>query len=163
MIVRDLPVGSINIESKEVKVINQVNFTCQSSTECCRKHDIPVTPKEVERITDNGFEPDQFLINFTPILINSKTGKSKIKAYVLKKKPFSHDCVFLNEKNLCSIHEFKPFACKIYPFTYEIKDTENIEVRVHQDSVCSSVSVGLNAPSDSINIIRDVYSKVKML
>jgi Fe-S-cluster containining protein len=43
---------------------------------------------------------------------------------VLKKQEYSPDCIFLTTDNLCSIHEFKPLGCRIWPFSVNLRTNE---------------------------------------
>ncbi|RMG21821.1 MAG: YkgJ family cysteine cluster protein [Methanobacteriota archaeon] len=145
----------------EFKVINGIKFTCRNSGDCCRENEIPVTEDEVLRIQDHGWELDQFLVSLTPVSLPGKTKGARIKAFILKKKPFTRDCVFLDEKNYCKIHEYKPFACQMYPFSYEVLDDFLVEVRVHPQSVCSNVQYVLGEKGESIGILQEVYQRLK--
>ncbi len=157
---QDLPIGTIDLETGEVHIINNIDFGCKSSGDCCRKNEIPVTEKEVERIMDKGWELDQFLESLMPVVLPGKTEGTRIKAYILKKKPFTRDCVFLDEENRCKIHEFKPFACRMYPFSYNVAGKNKIEVRVHAQNVCANVKLG-GTDNRSRNILNDIYMLLK--
>ncbi len=140
-IIENVEIGIINLRTGDLKVINEISFRCHSTTACCRLHTIPLTENDVLRIEKHGYELFQFLKETSPVLILSKIKKGHYtKAYILKKKPFSNECVFL-ENNKCKIHEFKPIACKLYPFSIrrDEGDEDKVTVIVHPESVCTSV------------------------
>ncbi len=140
-VTRGIEVGKINHLTHEIFPTQEVWFQCNSTTACCRYHEIPITENDIQRILDNGYELFQFIVEPSPILIKSKMKEGAYtKAYVLKKKPFTTECVFL-EDDRCKIHEFKPTACRLYPFTLRpVDDDPNlVSVIVHPDSVCTSV------------------------
>ena len=140
-IVQEEEIGIINLETGEKKVIQEISFKCHSTTACCRLHTIPLTEEDVLRIEQHGYELFQFLEETSPIIVKSKIRKGNYtKAYILKKKPFTNECVFL-EDNKCKIHDFKPIACRLYPFSIRKSEVnENIvKVIVHPESVCTSV------------------------
>ena len=134
-------IGSINLKTKQVSIdgSNQIKFSCDSRVECCSNLKIPVTEFDITRIEHNGYEIDQIISSFSPILIPSKTisGNSE-KVYTLKQKPYDGTCTFL-ENNLCKIHNFKPFACQIYPFSLEVVDESLINILVHKEALCKSI------------------------
>ena len=140
-VIRGIEIGRINHVTHEIIPTRKVWFQCNSTTACCRYHEIPITERDIQRILDNGYDLFQFIVEPSPILIKSKMKEGAYtKAYVLKKKPFTTECVFL-ENGKCKIHEFKPTACRLYPFTLRPVEgnSDLISVVVHPDSVCASV------------------------
>ncbi len=140
-VARGIEIGKINHVTREIFPTREVWFQCNSTTACCRYHEIPITEKDIQRILDNGYDLFQFIVEPSPILIKSKMKEGAYtKAYMLKKKPFTTECVFL-EDGKCKIHEFKPTACKLYPFTLRPVEENHdlVSVVVHPDSVCLSV------------------------
>lgn len=100
-------------------------FTCQSNGPCCKLFKVNTTTYDVKRILEN--RPDLKLedfVTFQNTFIGrylSKTSHSLANTtfeeetiFFLKKKN-EVECIFL-ENNLCSINEFKPDACKRWPF-----------------------------------------------
>ncbi len=94
---------------------------------------------------ENGVETFQALESLSPVLIPSKNVKGNfIKAYILRKKPFTNECAFLMEKNLCKIHEFKPLSCSIYPFALRKASDDVIEAIIHPNCVCKAIKVNVS-------------------
>lgn len=143
MTVQNQPVATFNTETAEIIILTEMQLSCKNSTNCCRKNTIPVLEEDIQRIMDAGYELDQFIDGLSPVLVPDKTGNGLLKAYLLKKKPYSDECVFL-QGNLCSIHAVKPFACKIYPFYYEYLGNTELLLKIHPQNVCENVCVGHN-------------------
>ncbi|MCY3413815.1 MAG: YkgJ family cysteine cluster protein [Candidatus Heimdallarchaeota archaeon] len=134
-----LDIGIIHLNTKSVEVINNIFYDCANTVECCSELRIPVTDHDIKRIQDQGYELFQIIDSASPIILPSKTMEGNTeKVYLIKRKPFVYTCTFL-EDNLCSIHHFKPFTCRIYPFALEILDDETIKVVIHTEKLCSAI------------------------
>ena len=74
---------------------------------CCKDFVTPlVTPEELNIILKKtGFRNFSIPHQINGLSINS-----------LKTKPSTQECVFLDENQRCSIYEYRPFDCKIFPF-----------------------------------------------
>ena len=92
----------------------------------------------------------------TPIILNpnSKFGPTQ-KAYILKRKPFDGSCTFLEDK-LCKIHEFKPFACKLYPFALDFENDDLINLVIHQEQLCKSIEPATEVDANNNQILTDM-------
>lgn len=155
-----LILGYFNTISREISVLNGVSFSCQSSTDCCRKHKIPVTESEISLLLDHDLEADQILESLSPILIPTKDNSVQ-KVYFLKKKPFSQECIFLHG-TLCSIHDIKPIACQLYPFDYELEQ-DQIIIMIHRDSVCKNVQTSITKPLESEVHIQHIIRQLEFM
>ncbi|MHA2028627.1 MAG: YkgJ family cysteine cluster protein [Candidatus Kariarchaeaceae archaeon] len=159
-----LEIGSINITTDDISIKNSnlINFNCTSRVYCCSNLKIPVTDFDINRIQDKGYELDQIIESLSPVLLRSKTydGKTE-KVYTLKRKPFEGSCTFL-ENNLCKIHEFKPFACQIYPFSLDIVNSDLIRIVIHTEELCKSIISSNYAESNNIEILNSILTNVKL-
>ena len=153
-----LEIGNINITADSVEASNFISFSCESRVECCSTLKIPVNSRDIKRIEDHGYELDQIIESMSPAFFPSKTkiGRSE-RTYFLKRKPFNGECTFLNEDK-CNIHDFKPFACRLYPFELTINSEERITVSTHAHKSCKSI---INADSDIYNL--KMLNKIKNL
>lgn len=89
---------------------------------CCKDYLITITSFDAVRISCNSkkeFEefcelvPARLLnLNYDTVLECYQDGV--MHEYLLALK--SHPCVFLNEKNKCTIHDFAPYVCRAYPY-----------------------------------------------
>ncbi len=158
-LMKELPIGSIDMNTKNIHVLNGVDFTCQSTGRCCKQFTIPVTEEEVGRIEDNGYDTFQFIADNSVSIIPTNDGRGMQKVYFLKKKPFTNECVFL-EENLCSIHKFKPLACRLYPFHYEV-DNNEFRVSIHPMNKCDNVRTTIDSELSSRLIILEVFETVE--
>lgn len=124
----------------EIEVVHDVYFECTGCGKCCQLNKIPASEQDLARMQEHGIELDVAIEVMSPILIQSKTlTDTRIKAYVLRQKPFIGGCAFLTEDNRCKIHEFKPLACKTYPFSLRRTDDGRIAIYEHPNSVCDYV------------------------
>jgi Fe-S-cluster containining protein len=154
-----LEIGIGNLSTGEVKSSsNFVYFNCSSNIDCCSNMDIPVTENEIESIMKHDYHMDQIIDNPSPIIIN-KNKINPIKAYILKKNPFTGTCTFLQD-NLCSIHEFKPFACKIYPFSIQFETKELYRLVLNENQICKSV---IQTSKEKSNNLQHLKESLKLL
>lgn len=119
------------ISNNKVQIV-ETNFNCQTCGNCCRTKLINITHNDVERILDNRNDLiARDFIDYLPINENmdeynhgdkflSDNHKNMV---VLKKKSTKHECIFLDNQNKCSINEFKPLACKAWPFV--VRESDN--------------------------------------
>lgn len=144
----DLPViqptfeiGSIDMDKGEIRVHpeNHVQYSCSLSGDCCTRFHIPVTDFDIERIEKHGYELDQIVDQASPFIKLPKTENGSIeKNYRIKRQPYSGACTFL-EQGKCSIHEFKPFGCRIFPFQLKFEGNNIVRVQIHESNYCPSV------------------------
>ena len=98
---------------------------------CCKNKLITVTIFDVLRIMEHGRKFEEFVSLEYPKIINMderfllRCKEKKVEMdYILALK--SYPCVFL-ENNRCSIYEYAPTVCKVYPFNLEGKVLENAD------------------------------------
>jgi Fe-S-cluster containining protein len=94
-----------------MKTIDGKDFECIKCGACCKWEGVVVlTPEDIGRIAKHlSVDKDEFLEEYT-----KKQGKN----IVLKNKPESSSCVFL-EDNKCKIWDVKPKQCADFPMKYE--------------------------------------------
>lgn len=156
----NLPVAEVSVDG-EIIILREIFFECTSCTDCCKLNNIPVTEKDILKILDNGIEVDQIIEEMSPILIPSKNiNEGFIKAYILRKKPFVNECVFLQQNSLCKIHPFKPLSCQMYPFSVRRKD-EGFVVIIHPDCICNYIR--MDVPKEDSNTLQIVESLLDFL
>lgn len=148
----------------DIVVLRHISFECSNCALCCEVNRIPVTDKDISRIHKSGIDIDQILEEISPVLIRSKNIRDKfVKAYIMRKKPFINDCVFLTEDKMCKIHQFKPLACRIYPFATRISEENEIVFQIHPHVVCSSIELDVSEDnSDSLRIAQYIISLFPM-
>ncbi|HID15862.1 MAG TPA: YkgJ family cysteine cluster protein [Candidatus Atribacteria bacterium] len=79
-------------------------FQCIKCGKCCRETEMPLTLKDLKRISSLGYKVTEFAI------FNGEKWKLK---------NINGHCYFLDEKlNLCKIYPYRPEGCKIYPVIY---------------------------------------------
>ncbi|MHA1667304.1 MAG: YkgJ family cysteine cluster protein [Candidatus Heimdallarchaeaceae archaeon] len=155
----DLPIAEVSADGK-IDILRHIYFKCSNCADCCKLNNIPITEQDIELIMENGFEVGQFIEELSPILIASKNlDRGLIKAYILRKKPFVNECVFLDEKKMCKIHSFKPLTCQLYPFSIRRKDS-GYTVTIHPDCVCNFIQ--LDVPIEKSNTL-DIVNEILVL
>lgn len=158
-----LKIGQINLAEHSVEINTKypINFNCIGLIDCCSNMDIPASKLDIDRIMEHGYELDQIIREASPIILNPKSslGHQK-KAYILKKKPFDNTCTFL-EGNKCKIHEFKPFACMIYPFSIDFIDDVRIKILIHPDQLCEAIKSASIDRSNNKEILENIRTRIE--
>jgi Fe-S-cluster containining protein len=152
-----------NIITGEITVLKHIYFKCTGCALCCIENKIPVTEREIAKIEEmEDIDIEYALESLTPILIPQrvKTDNYYVKAYVIRKKPFSHECYFLDDNKMCKIHAVKPFACKMYPFSIKPNDDETVSILIHPESVCKFIFEVEEEGSNSKVIVEEVFSAI---
>jgi len=88
---------------------------------CCKEPLITVTSFDVLRVIEKTDKKIEEFAELTPLKIINFDNDTVLECYEGKLRyeyllAFkSHPCYFLKD-NLCTIHEFAPLACKLYPY-----------------------------------------------
>lgn len=151
-----------------LKKENELDFTCQSCGNCCRHFNINLTHLDIERILEN--RPDLTTDDFIKFAPSDKgDNESFISTYgkrqiILKKKKEKNECVFL-ENNICSIHNFKPRVCKVWPFSLEAGNKISW-IKEHKGFIkksCKHTSIpGANDPDEILSLLKQHYKERKL-
>ncbi len=146
---------------------NKIDFACQSCGNCCKFFNINITHLDIVRILEN--RPDLKLNDFIEFSTAEKGDtESFISTYgkrqlTLKKKKEKNECVFLVD-NICSIHDFKPRVCKVWPFSLEKNDKIDW-IQEHKSFIkkkCGHISIkGTNDPDKLKTLIKQHYKERK--
>jgi len=111
----DRRIAEITIESKTKQVVNvnfrgnPLRFRCQRcAVFCCKLGGPRLTARDVERLSQAGYDSDIFLDDRQTSLKSGKDGS----------------CIFLsfNAKEglyQCSVYDYRPTFCRLYPFQLE--------------------------------------------
>ncbi|MHA1953906.1 MAG: YkgJ family cysteine cluster protein [Candidatus Heimdallarchaeaceae archaeon] len=162
MDISNTPIANIN-EDGSIDVLLHVHFECTCCTDCCKLNSIPATEEDILNMNRNGIEVDQAIESLSPILIPSKNIENGfIKAYILRKKPFVNECAFLDEKGMCKVHEFKPFACQLYPFSIRRRNG-GYKVIIHPNCICNFIETDVGEDkSNTLKIVNDLMSALSL-
>lgn len=165
----DLPVieagmiiGEINLKTKKINLQGStpIKFNCASTADCCSNLKIPVTDFDIKRIEDHDYAMYQIVQDQSPQLRLPRTEFGNIeKNYWMKSNPFTGACTFLEGK-LCKIHEFKPFGCRVFPFSLNFVNKALVTVKIHPSNLCKTVSVGIPEDSDNLRHLGDLMSDI---
>lgn len=115
---------TINLETKQIIDLSlhqkHLRFKCgRCATFCCKLGGPKLTRKDIERIKQAGYDMKDF---FEPVLNNEFKGLPIMRGSLKNKEDGS--CIFLKfdvEENRyeCSIYDFRPALCRLYPFDFE--------------------------------------------
>ena len=147
----------------EITVLKHIYFKCTGCALCCIQNKIPITEREIAKIEElENIDIEYALESLSPILIpqRGKSDNYNIKAYIIKKKPFSHECYFLDNNKMCKIHQDKPFACIMYPFSIRPNDDGSVSVLIHPESVCKFIFEVEEEKSNTEAIVEEIFAAI---
>ncbi|MEM2193633.1 MAG: YkgJ family cysteine cluster protein [Candidatus Methanomethylicia archaeon] len=82
-------------------------FQCIKCGRCCENTEMILLREDIERIASLGFKTEDFVVY--------NKGFHRLKN-------INGKCVFLNPKTrLCSIYDWRPKGCKLYPIIYVVR------------------------------------------
>ena len=114
-----------------VHTIHDEVFSCTDCLKCanCCKTTSPIfSDRDISRIAKH--------LRTKPSILTDKYLKlDEDKEYVLKKTP----CTFLGDDNRCSIYDVRPKACREYPHTDRVKQTQILHLTQKNVEVCPAV------------------------
>lgn len=107
-----------------------LRFECRRcATFCCKLGGPKLTKKDIKHITQTGYKAREFLVPF-------KGGSEGLPTFLgsLKSKE-DGSCIFLKfspEKGIyeCSIYDFRPALCKLYPFDFYKINSQSILLKL---------------------------------
>ncbi len=106
-----------------------VNFECTSCGRCCKEPLLPLTDVDVKRIiTHTGLLPSVFVIWVSPRQIDLS---DQPEAFVelrsgrrlMAMRQGRLGCHFLSSDQRCTIYDFRPTGCRVFPFDAEFSRT----------------------------------------
>lgn len=119
----ELKIADLSLEQKSFR------FKCKRcATLCCKLGGPSLTRKDVETIEEAGYPAKDFLepknrqIQGLPLLYGNMKNRE------------DGSCIFLEfdgklDCYKCSIYDFRPLLCRLYPFNFEIKDSNRIALK----------------------------------
>jgi len=101
---------------------------CLKCANCCKTTSPLFTDKDISRIAK--------YLRIKPSAVVSQYLKiDEDRFYVLKKSP----CTFLGTDNYCSIYDARPKACRGYPHTDRVKQSQLLKITEKNVEVCPAV------------------------
>ncbi len=122
------------VEPVKLKGSNKFCFSCHKGVscwnECCYGHDITLTPLDILKLSRSLYlAPATFLEKYTvPALWHG--ADMPIAKLRVKGEDGSGPCVFLDEKEGCTVYENRPVNCRYYPLgmaTVKLKEHKGPE------------------------------------
>lgn len=101
---------------------------CLKCANCCNTTSPIFTDRDIARIAKH--------LRIKPSILTEKHLKlDEDKEYVLKTTP----CTFLGDDNRCSIYDVRPKACREYPHTDRVKQSQILHLTQKNVEVCPAV------------------------
>lgn len=115
---------------------------CSRCSICCREPIVPVTDSDLKRICRVLKKPVEQIVRFystdemdynpeSGLWISFVQGK---RAMGLRKRLSS--CIFLDDKNNCSIYSHRPMTCRTFPYMIDL-DQDNMPLKVKLNKIVS--------------------------
>lgn len=124
-----------NVNSKKldqnIHPIHDEVFTCTDCLQCanCCKTTSPIfSDRDISKIA-------KYLRIKPSVLTDKYLTLDEDKEYVLKRTP----CSFLGDDNRCSIYDVRPKACREYPHTDRVKQSQILDITKRNVEVCPAV------------------------
>ncbi|MCW4023298.1 MAG: YkgJ family cysteine cluster protein [archaeon] len=139
----------------------QFKFKCKRNASLCCKLGGPIlTENDINKIKLAGYSTDDFLELF-------KTNAEHLSGCLKTRTDGS--CIFLNydkTQNLhnCSIYNSRPSLCKLYPFTFELLESDRIALQL------IPCCLGLNDPEGKVldekfvrkNLLEPLFDAIEL-
>lgn len=139
----------------------QFKFKCKrNATLCCKLGGPVLTKEDIKKIKFAGYSTDDFL---EPLKTNAENLLGRLKT-----RP-DGSCIFLNydktqNQNNCRIYNSRPSLCRLYPFTFEILESDRIALKL------IPCCLGLNNPEGKIldeqfvtkNLLEPLFDAIKL-
>ena len=109
-----LKIAGITVFRKDLR------FVCKRcAVFCCRLGGPRISEKDIQRLRQAGCEPDDFLDVATDRRVGLEGGGESVM-----KETEDGSCIFLqydgeSKVYRCSVYEFRPALCRLYPFEFE--------------------------------------------
>lgn len=123
---------------------NTIEFICDRCAHCCKTHRVPITQADIARLRERNSRNTQGLEDWTELLsaeeVDIENEPESIalvregrRLLVLKHRDGA--CVFLDRERGCTVHPFRPAACRAYPFDRSDERPGEI-LGLHPEFVC---------------------------
>lgn len=119
---------------KEMSMQDTFAFDCKKCGACCRKREVPVivTGLDIFRLAKGiGVTPEEVLVSNTQGYIGPN---SHLPVAVLKERQ-DGSCSFMRN-GCCTVQEFKPFVCSLYPLGRVWNSSDGLSHYFLQQSGC---------------------------
>jgi len=123
----------LDTKTKQVSDITlhkeNIRFKCRRcATFCCQLGGPKLTQKDIKRIVRAGPKAKDFFVPY-------KGGSENSPTFLGSLKNLDGSCIFLKfspEKGIykCSIYDFRPALCKLYPFDFHEMNSQSIVLKL---------------------------------
>jgi len=112
-----------------------VQFQCTLCGECCKWYWIPLTHLDTLRLKIYGNYNLKRILDLRSSEDNDEfTVEVEEERYHLALVKIEDACIFLDDGK-CIVHDYKPFACRFYPFMYSVGYNGRITIEVNSEAV----------------------------
>ncbi len=132
-----------------------VEKKCNKCGKCCRGKILGpiIFPKDIDRICQYiDVAPEFFLDEYCESKILN-TDHGEVLTYFLK--VVNDACIFLSEKNLCRIFEYRPYQCVYAPFRF----LGYYEFWEHMECVEASDFVGVDTSANDTRMLMQLLDE----
>ncbi len=117
---------------------------CKRCSICCREPVVPVTDSDLKRICKVLNKPAERIVRFYSIKEMDYDPESGLwisfvqgKLAMGLRKRLSR-CIFLDDKNNCSIYSHRPMTCRTFPYVIDLdQDNKPLKVKLNKIVNCS--------------------------
>lgn len=124
-----------------------MRFECQGSGQCCTSRGeygfVFLSKADRQKMAKH--------LNVSTSMFTKKYCDKRDDSYHLKEDPKNIDCMFLKNKNRCSVYEARPTQCRTWPFWPEVMNAKTWSKEVA--SYCPGVGKGKLYTREEINRI----------
>ena len=102
---------------------------CMKCGECCKNFNkqkgVMIFPQDIKQLAQAlKIQRNNFISTYcAPLIIN----KEFERLGVFQLKTIDHNCIFINENNLCTIYKSRPIQCKMSPFKFFWKNQNDFD------------------------------------
>lgn len=142
------------LELLEPHAHSQVKFECINCKDsCCSRKVVALNAADIKRMSAAGIDVLKAIM-FRPLEKGRVVKGNKVSG-VLTLRQVNGSCMFLKD-HLCSIHEHRPLACRLYPFNpIFTKMSKGWKTRFEVDSTCPSLKdLDGDIPQDVIKLAK---------
>ena len=145
-----------NSAKKSKKVI------CSGCGTCCREPIVPVTHKDISRLSCFVNKAPGDFVRFyptslmdydpqSPMWVRLKSGK---RAMGLKR--VKNRCIFLDDTNRCSVYRVRPMTCRNFPYDVDLEENteNNIQIGLNHIVKCNARFCSDTDFSDILTLAR---------
>jgi len=117
---------------------------CSRCGECCRDTRMPLTERDVRRLAEAGYDPEEFTV---------RDGR------IVRLRNVDGYCYFYDRnRGACRVYELRPEGCRLYPVVFIEGYGVGVDARCPMAHTVSEEEVRRKAPR-VLRLVRGVYGE----